>query len=182
MSKEATSSGPTFWLDEDKGRKLALFQDRVSAVGGFLERCRRRFANIYKAMFPLNPPVESFKDLMQKFGSMAGIRSLLRAQITAGAQLGLTFVRVRHPDLDMDVVSRFPFIQTHTKTREKNDACAAGAPQLACHHHRKKKKDCSVRNQSSNYLPTMSDTRASLKWPCALPATASSSLAPNCSW
>ena len=109
MSKESASSCPTFWLDEDKGRKLALLQDRVSAVGDFLERCRHRFANIYKAMFPLNPPAESFGDLMKKFGSMAAIHSLLRAQITAGAQLGLTFVRVRHPDLDMDAVSRLPF-------------------------------------------------------------------------
>ena len=109
MSKDSAADGSTFWLDLNKGRKLALLQDRVSAVGDFLERCRRRFSNIYKAMFPLNPPVESFKDLMKKFGSMAGVRSLLRAQIIAGAQLGLSFVRVHHPNLDMDVISRLPF-------------------------------------------------------------------------
>ena len=104
MSRDSASSGPTFWLDEGKGRKLALFQDRVSAVGDFLERCRRQFFNIHKARFPLNSPIEGFRGLFKFFGSMADVRSCLRAQLVAGAQLGLSFVRVRHPDVDMDAL------------------------------------------------------------------------------
>ena len=109
MSADSAADGSTFWLDEEKGRKLALLQDRVSTVGDFLERCRRRFSNIYKAMFPLNPPVESFRGLMNAFGSMAEVRSSLRAQLVAGVQLGLSFVLVRHPHIDMDLIPKLPF-------------------------------------------------------------------------
>ena len=109
MCRDSSADGPSFWLNEGKGRKLALLQDRVSAVGDFLERCRRCFLNIYKAIFPLNPPVESFRGLMSEFRSMEDVRSSLRAQLTAGVQLGLSFVRVHHPQMDVDVIPDLPF-------------------------------------------------------------------------
>ena len=77
MSEDSTADCFAFWLDQNKGHKLAFLQDRVSAVGDFLEWCRRRFSNIYKAMFPLNPPVESFRCLMHAFGSMSEVCSSL---------------------------------------------------------------------------------------------------------
>ena len=109
MSEDPSAECSTFWLDQNKGRKLALLQDRVSALGDFLERCRRRFSNIYKAMFPLNPLVESFRGLMRAFGSMSEVRSSLQAQLVAGAQLGLSFVLKRHPYADIDLISELPF-------------------------------------------------------------------------
>ena len=109
MSEDSAADGSTFWLDQNKGRKLPLLQDRVSAVGDFLEQCRRRFSNIYKAMFPLNPPVESFRGLMSAFSSMSEVCSSLRAQLVAGVQLGLSFVLARHPHLNVDVIPDLPF-------------------------------------------------------------------------
>jgi hypothetical protein len=93
-------------LDRSKGYVLALLQDRVGEVGGFVERCRAVLAMIYGIMFPLNPAPEGFTALMKKFCSVEAIRERVRQQLIGGAKVALAFIRIHQPYINLEVIGR----------------------------------------------------------------------------
>jgi hypothetical protein len=52
-------------------------------------------------MFPLDEVPPTLLTLMSKFGNTRKIRSLIRAQLIAGAKAAFALVFVRHPSADL---------------------------------------------------------------------------------
>lgn len=102
----AAQTAHSFWSDRAKGYVLTLLQDRVGEVGRFAERCRAALAMVYGTMFPLNPAPEGLEALMHKFRSSEAIQDLVREQMVGGARVALAFVRVHHPQIDLEVVGK----------------------------------------------------------------------------
>jgi hypothetical protein len=83
---------------------MALLQDQVEEVGGFVERCCTVFAMIYDIMFPQNPIPKGFTTLMKKFCCVKAIQERVRQQMIGGSRTSLGFVQVHHPQIDLEIV------------------------------------------------------------------------------
>ena len=70
LQSASSSAGPCFWQDQDKGRTLVLLQDRVGYVETLIEKFRSTLSQVYKTLFPLNPPVETLGKLWEKFATV----------------------------------------------------------------------------------------------------------------
>ena len=78
-----------FWRSQSKASTVAKFQDRVQQVHRFFDKCYRNLRIIWKIMFPLNGVPPTLLTLMSEFGNTKKIRSLIRAQLIAGAKAAL---------------------------------------------------------------------------------------------
>ena len=63
---------------------------------------------LYDVMFPLNPVPVGIGSLLGKFGHGQEVMNFVRAQIAAGAELALAFVRSRYPNVDFPAVATGP--------------------------------------------------------------------------
>ena len=59
-------------------------------------------------MFPLNPVIVDIGSLLEKFGHEQEVMNSVRAQIAAGAEVALAFVRSRYPAVDFAAVATGP--------------------------------------------------------------------------
>ena len=94
----SSSAGPSFWQDRDKGRTLVLLQDRVGYVETLIEKFRSTLSQVYKTLFPLNPPVETLGKLWEKFATAKRVTALVREQTIVGARLALAFSLAHYPN------------------------------------------------------------------------------------
>jgi hypothetical protein len=76
-----------FWTDKSKADVVVKFQDRVEQVHGFFDKCRASLAMVWGTMFPLNPLPPMLLALMAKFKDSAKVRTLVRNQLLAGAEV-----------------------------------------------------------------------------------------------
>jgi hypothetical protein len=104
----ADPAADILWSDSNKGAVLALLQDRVAQAGKFLESCRAALALVYKVIFPLNRQPQSLGDLMRRFENGTAVYGFLKRCLFCGAQVALSFIRVRYPAVDMRVVGTLP--------------------------------------------------------------------------
>ena len=81
-----------------------------------MERCRKTLALLYDVMFPLNPVHVGIGSLLEKFGHGQEVMSFVRAQIAAGAELALAFVRSRYPNVDFPAVATGPLTEGRNVT------------------------------------------------------------------
>ena len=98
----------TFWSDRPKCEAVALLQVRAQQIEDLVERCRSTLARLYDAMFPLNPVMVDIGSLLEKFGHGQEVMNSVRAQIAAGAEVALAFVRSRYPAVDFAAVATGP--------------------------------------------------------------------------
>ena len=97
---------------------------RAQQIEDLVERCRNTLARLYDAMFPLNPVVVDIGSLLEKFGHGQEVTNSVRAQIAAGAEVALAFVRSRYPAVDFAAVATGPLsegrkvaiMESHYKT------------------------------------------------------------------
>ena len=101
----------SFWSDPLKRRAVALLQVRSQQIEDLVEGCRRTLAQLYDAMFPLNEVLVGIGPLLKKFGQGQEVVNSVRAQIAAGAELALAFVRSRYPDVDFAAVADGPLAE-----------------------------------------------------------------------
>jgi hypothetical protein len=59
-------------------------------------------------MFPLNEVLVGIGPLLKKFGQGQEVMNSVRAQIAAGAEVALAFVRSRYPNIDFAAVADGP--------------------------------------------------------------------------
>ena len=93
-----------FWKDKSRARALVQFRDRVEQVHSFFGTCRDKLAMIYQTMFPLNPQPNSLPQLMEKFNDPIVVRTLVRSQLIAGAEVALAFLHDAYPTLDLTLI------------------------------------------------------------------------------
>jgi hypothetical protein len=59
----------TLWADPRRHSAVVLLQDCAQHIGEAVDGCRRSLTTMYSVMLPLNPPPESFKQLLDAFRS-----------------------------------------------------------------------------------------------------------------
>ena len=59
---------------------------------------------VYRTMFPLNPQPNTLPQLFEKFKNPDEVRTLVRNQLIAGAEIALAFVHDADPTLDLTFV------------------------------------------------------------------------------
>jgi hypothetical protein len=83
---------------------LSLLQDRVAQAGVLAEFCRSTLAVIHKVMFPLNDQPGGLPSLLERFENGEAMYHFVHQHLLCGAQVALSFVRDRHPEVDMEAV------------------------------------------------------------------------------
>ena len=106
MQSASSLAGPSFWKDQDKGRTLVLLQDRVGYVETLIEKFRSTLSQVYKTLFPLNPPVETLGKLWEEFATAKRVTALVREQTIGGARLALAFSLAHYPNMDLRLIGR----------------------------------------------------------------------------
>lgn len=102
------SDAATLWHDPVKCQAVVLLQDRIRQVDDLVERCHAALASLYDSMFPLNPLPVGLAALLEKFNYGKDIKNFVRAQLVAGAEVALAFVRSHHPNVDFAAVAKGP--------------------------------------------------------------------------
>jgi len=121
----------SFWESMDRARSLALLQDRVAQVTTYLESCRAAFALIHRVMFPLNAQPVGLPALMERFRNGQAIYGFVRQHLMCGANVALSFVRVRYPSVDMEAVGTLPETASgHTMMEPHYAACKGAAKKI----------------------------------------------------
>ena len=95
----------TLWSDPEAVTRL---QDHIRQVEDLVERCRGALALLHDSMFPLNPLPVGLAALLEKFNYGKDIKGFVHAQIVAGAELALAFVRSHHPNVNFVAVAKGP--------------------------------------------------------------------------
>lgn len=98
----------TLWSDPAKREAITLLQDRIRQVEDLVERCRGALALLHDVMFPLNPLPVGLVALLESFRYGKDISGFVRAQIVAGAELALAFVRSHYKKTDFAKVATGP--------------------------------------------------------------------------
>jgi hypothetical protein len=65
-------------------------------------------AVIHKVMFPLNDQPDGLPSLLERFKKGEATYRFVRQHLHCGAQVVLSFIRVHHPEVDMEVVGTLP--------------------------------------------------------------------------
>ena len=94
----------TFWKDKSRTSVLVQFQDRVEQVHSFFWACRDKLSMVFRTMFPLNPQPNTLSQLFEKFKNLTEVRTLVRSQLVAGAEIALAFVHDADPSLDLTLI------------------------------------------------------------------------------
>ena len=101
LHSAGSSMGPLLWQDREKARTLVLLQDRVGYVETLIEKFRSTLSQVYRTLFPLNPPVEALGKLWEEFATARRVTALVREQTIGGARLALAFSLAHYPEMDL---------------------------------------------------------------------------------
>jgi hypothetical protein len=94
-----------FWKDHSKAATVAKFQDRVHQVHRFFDECYTCLRVIWKIMFPLNKTPSTLLALFSEFGNVKKIKSLIRTQLIAGAEIAFALVLSKHPSANLMAIA-----------------------------------------------------------------------------
>jgi hypothetical protein len=104
----ASAAVDTLWADRSKAYVLALLQDRVAQARVLTESYRSALALIHKVMFPLNDQPSGLPSLLERFENGEATYRFVCQHLHCGLQVALSFVWVRHPEFNMEVVGTLP--------------------------------------------------------------------------
>ncbi|KAK1618776.1 hypothetical protein QYE76_024293 [Lolium multiflorum] len=94
-----------FWKDHSKAFTIAKFQDRVQQVHRFFDKCYTCLRVIWKTMFPLNKTPSTLLTLFSEFGNVKKIKSLIRTQLIAAAEIAFALVLSKHPSANLMAIA-----------------------------------------------------------------------------
>jgi hypothetical protein len=98
---QLSSADEIFWREHSKASAVAQFQDQVQQVHHFFDKCYKGLRVIWKTMFPLNAVPPTLLTLMSEFSNAKKVKSLVRAQVFAGARFALALVLPRYPSAEL---------------------------------------------------------------------------------
>jgi hypothetical protein len=94
-----------FWRNQSKASTIVKFQDQVQQVHRFFTKCHTALRVMWKIMFPLNEVPPTLLALMSEFSNVRKIRSLVLAQLVAGAQSAFALLLSKHPSIDLMAIA-----------------------------------------------------------------------------
>ena len=107
VEKEAAGDSPearTFWSNKSKGSVLARMLDRTWRAALLLEGCRRTLLQINKVYFPHNEQPTGLAALLEMFREGRALKEVVLAQLVAGANAALAYIRMYRPHLPLHKV------------------------------------------------------------------------------
>ncbi|KAK1662869.1 hypothetical protein QYE76_051028 [Lolium multiflorum] len=105
---QLSSADEVFCREQSKASTVAKFQDWFQQVHRFFDKCYKGLRVIWKTMFPLNAVPPTLLTLMSEFSNAKKIRSLVRAQLLAGARATLACVLTHYPSADLMPIVNVP--------------------------------------------------------------------------
>jgi hypothetical protein len=121
-----------FWADRSKAMKLTILQDWIAQAGVLAKTSRAALALVHEAMFPLNNQPDGLPTLLDHFENGDAIYRFVREHLRCGALVALSFVRVRYPEVDMDLVNTLPPTPSgHGEMNAHYSACKQAADCIA---------------------------------------------------
>ena len=88
-----------FWSNASKGRILACMLDRTWRAALLLEGCRKTLWQIHRVFFPHNGQPNELATLLERFREGGALKEIVNAQLVAGANVALAYVRLHRPNL-----------------------------------------------------------------------------------
>ena len=85
---------------------------------------------VYRTMFPLNPQPNTLAQLFEKFKNPDEVRTLVRNQLIAGAEIALAFVHDADPTLDLTLIVTRDGVNAAAAQRRVTDAAAIAVQRL----------------------------------------------------
>jgi hypothetical protein len=104
-----------FWANEGRTRRIVQFQDRATQTREFLDFCNNTLGMVYNAMFPRNPQPGNLTQLMVKFKDVRNIHNFVKAQMVAGPNFALIWLRIYHLEMDLDEVMQGVLLKSSKK-------------------------------------------------------------------
>ena len=104
VAREAASNSPeahSFWSNGSKGKILARMLDRTWRAACLLEGCRKTLWHIHRVYFPHNGQPNELATLLERFRDGAALGEVVQAQLVAGANVALAYVRLHRPNLPL---------------------------------------------------------------------------------
>jgi len=104
VEKEAAGDTPAarlFWSNKSKGSVLARMLDRTWRAALLLEGCRKTLWQINRVYFPHNEQPNGLAALLEKFREGGALKEVVYAQLVAGANAALAYVRMHRPHLPL---------------------------------------------------------------------------------
>ena len=93
-----------FWVNRSRGRVLATMLDRTWRASFLLESCRKTLWHINRVYFPHNAQPNGLSALLERFRDGEGLKEVVDAQLVAGANAALAYVRMHRPHLPLERV------------------------------------------------------------------------------
>ena len=94
----------TFWSNKSKGSVLAKMLDRTWRAALLLEGCRKTLWQINMVYFPHNEQPNGLAALLERFREGSALKEVVGAQLVAGANAALAYVRMHRPHLPLHKV------------------------------------------------------------------------------
>jgi len=107
VEKEAAGDSPEarqFWSNKSRGSILARMLDRTWRAAVLLEGCRKTLWQINKVYFPHNEQPNGLTALLERFREGGALKEVVHAQLVAGANVALAYVRMHRPNLPLHKV------------------------------------------------------------------------------
>ena len=107
VEKEAAGDSPEarqFWSNRSRGSVLARMLDRTWRAAVLLEGCRKTLWQINKVYFPHNEQPNGLTALLERFREGGALKEVVHAQLVAGANVALAYVRMHRPNLPLHKV------------------------------------------------------------------------------
>jgi hypothetical protein len=101
VSKDVSS----LWADPRCRSAIVLLQDHAQHIGEVVDGCQRSLTTMYSVMLPCNPPLGSFKQLLDVFRTSQRIHRLIELNLVAGANFALGWIHKWHPRLNYSSMS-----------------------------------------------------------------------------
>ena len=105
VTREATGDSHEarhFWSNRLRGRILTCILNRTWRAAFLLEGCRKTLWHIHRVYFPPNGQPHGLAALLERFRGGAALKEVVNAQLVAGANVALAYVRLHRSNLPLE--------------------------------------------------------------------------------
>jgi hypothetical protein len=104
--EKASQGTDSLWSNPQRRRAIVLLQDRAQHIGEAVDGSQTSLTTMYSVMLPHNPPLGSFRQLLETFRMSQWVHLLIKLNLIAGANFALGWMQKWHPSLNYDSMSQ----------------------------------------------------------------------------
>jgi hypothetical protein len=104
--EKASQGTDSLWSNPRRRRAIVLLQDRAQHIGEAVDGCQTSLTTMYSVMLPRNPPLGSFRQLLETFRTSQRVHLLIKLNLIDGANFALGWMQKWNPRLNYDSMSQ----------------------------------------------------------------------------